>query len=249
MLTNKWIISDKESIPTKSGYLYTIILVDCDKSLFKTEQDHIYSEKNLHIGAFVDSQLNPLTDYFKPEYCDTAKVVFTHTYNVENQELKRVSFFSAEYGCFDTFMHYNFNNFSMSRGDEISVLIRNEPESRLNTNNSRNFFTFRVLQNLTTNQKNPYSYDIDDFNGDFQEFFVVGIGSAGTKQEPSKKYMLINSPRFGYISMIVSSKDTLFFTRPNDELLVERNPKTDSYEVLRNITADNMRAAYILNQR
>ena len=250
MLNNKWIITDKEPVATKSGYLYTLILVDGDVDLFKTEQNHIYSEKNLNIGDFFDCDLNPLTIHYKPEHSDIATVEYADIYNVGSNKLRKLSFFSDCMGCFDTIIPTADQEFPVKRGHIISTFMRNDPQNPLNINKSQDFFVFKMMKNLTTDQKSPlFEKIIDNYNGVFEDLVVVGIDNPGTNDKPAHKGMLINSPKFGYVHSIIPSTEFLFFTRPKDKLLIERNPENGTFEILRNITIDNIRSDYLLNQK
>lgn len=245
MLNNKWIISDKERVASKPGYLYTLILIDGDINLYKTDHIHVQSDKNLNIGDFFDYNLNPLNIHYKTEQTDIANVEFANTFNVGNADLQKISLFGINTGCFNAFITKQGLDFPIRRGDELSIFaIKGDP-----VNSPTGFMTFKLMQNLTTDQKSPdFEYVVDNFEGNFEELVVVGRGAAGTNEEPAKKGMLISSPKFGYIYSVVSSKETLFFTRTNDKLLIERNPRTNAFEILRNITADNIRAGYLLQK-
>lgn len=252
MLINKWVVLNKEPVSTKAGYLYTLILVDWGVSIFKTNQHHIYSEKNLKIGDFVDCDLNPLSYHYKTENCDIATVESTRTHNITDQDSKKFLLFSNRFGCFDLTCTKDSRPFSMKRGDEISILVRNDPLHKENANNHRDFFVFRLMKNLTTDETSPYFTDnISDYginDSQFEDLVIVGAGAMGTNKKPAKKHMLINSPRFGYISTLATSNENLFYAKPDDKLLIERNPKTNSFEILRNMTADNMILSYVLQR-
>ncbi len=245
MLTNKWIISDKETVPTKSGFLYTLILVDGDPSLYKTEINHIYSEKNLNLGDFTDYDLNPLNRHYNSDKTDIATVEFAKTYNVGDNRLKKLSLFGLRSGCFYSYAKKD-QDFPIKRGDTLSVFVMKD----LSFNMGKDEVAFKLMQNLTTGRKSPdFEYVIDNFNGFFYELVATGVDSAGTNETPATKGMLIYSPKFGYNYRVVSTNEVLFFTRTNDKLLVEHNPRNNTFEVLRNITTDNIRTEFVLNQR
>lgn len=249
MLKNKWIISDKEEIPKTSGFLYTLILVDGETDIYKTEIQHVCSDTDLHIGDFVGHDLNPLTKQYRAEYSDIATVEFTKIYN-GNNKLKKVLFFDEKYGSFEVILETDYQKISMKRGDEISVFIVNNPSSPLNIEKTPDFLQFKILQNLVSGQKiENYEYFFENYSGTLKTMIVVGIDNVGTGETPAMKTMLINSPKFGYILSSVSPNETLFHTRAKDKLLIERDHQTGNIEILRNITIDNIRTAYVLNQR
>ena len=189
--------------------------VDGDINLFETEQNHIYSEKNLNIGNFCDCDLNPLTIHYKPEHSDIATVEYTDTYNVGTNKLRKFSFFSDCMGCFDTIIPTADQEFPVKRGHEISVFMRNDPRNPLNINKSPYYFVFKMMRNLTTGAKSPdFEYIIDNYNGIFENLVVVGVGNPGTNEKPARKGMLIHSPKFGYIHSIIPS-DEFFDQKTN----------------------------------
>lgn len=250
MLNNKWIISNKEQVTSRPEYLYTLILVDGNPNLYKTECQHICSKLNLNIGNFVDCDLKPLSNHYKSEHTDIATVEFTNTYNIGSPELRKFSFFSSSIGCFDALITKSIQEFPVRRGDNVSVFMRKDPLNPLNINKSPDYFVFKMMKNLTTDQKSPYFEEIiDNYDGVFEDLVVVGVDPAGINETPAKKYLFLKSNKFGYSGSVIPSDEYLFFTRPNDKLLIERDPNDGTFEILRNITADNIRTEFILNQR
>ena len=250
MLDNKWIISKKESVCNKSGYLYTIMLLDGDSSLFGTNVRRVYSKKNLNIGDFTDSNLNSLTAYYNPERADIATVEYTVTYRSEKSDAVKISLFGNHSGCFDANISESDFDLPIKRGDSVSV-FRFLPKTDPQKNQSRcHSFMFKIMQNITTGRKSPeFEYIADNYVGNFERAVIVGMGCAGTMEKPATKAMFVTSPKFGYFHMLISSNQTLFFTRAGDKLLIKRNPLNGTCEVLRNITADAIRATHLTNQR
>ncbi len=250
MLDNKWIISKKEQLVDKNGYLYTLMLLDGNSSLFGTNVRRIYSEKSLNVGDFSDCNLNPLSAYYNPGRLDVATVEYTVTYKCEKSESVKISLFGGRSGCFDAIMSESDFDFPIKRGDTVSV-FRFFPKCDMPQDQSRcHSFMFKIMQNLTTGRKSPeFEYITDNYVGNFERAVIVGMGCAGTMEKPATKAMFVTSPKFGCFHMLFSSNQTLFFTRAGDKLLIKRNPVNGTAEVLRNITADAIRAAYITNQR
>ena len=250
MLDNKWIISNKEQICNKSGYLYTIMLLDGDASLFGTDVRRVYSEKNLNVGDFADCNLNSLDCYYNSARADVATVQYTATYKLEDSDSVKISFFGCNSGCFDAVLSESDFDLPIKRGDSVSV-FRFLPKTDTQKNQSRcHSFMFKIMQNLSSGRKSPdFEYIIDSYAGNLENAVIVGMGYAGTMERPATKAMFVTSPKFGCFHMLISSDQTLFFTHANDKLLIKRNSLNGTGEVLRNITADAIRASYLTNQR
>jgi len=250
MLDDKWIISEKEPAINKPGFLYTLLLVDCDVNNFKTDQMHIVSSQNLNIGDFVDSNLNPLKHQYNPQYSDVATVEMAHISNTGGDDtLKKVSFFGDHSGCFNAFIITTNQEFPIRRGDIISAFMFKKLNNPLNIDKDPHSFTFKQMENLTLGLRSPnYEYIYNNYAGDFEDIIVTGIGSAGINEEPAKKTLLVYSKRFGYVLYTISSAQTLFFTEAGDKLLVQRKPGKTAYDILQNITVDAIRTYYLLQR-
>lgn len=243
MLNDKWIISDKKATSDRNRFLYTLILVDCEDDTFKKDVVHQNSAKNMPLGAFVDYNLNPITDQYKYSNTDIATVEATSIFNIgESADIKRVALFGDYTGCFDIFVQESVSEFPIRRGDIISIFKFIDKNEKT--------IVIKMMENLTTGHKSPnYEYVTNNCNGKFEDVIITGIGAAGTSiNKPSQKHLLIHSPKFGYVSSVVSSSDVMFFTRTGDKLLVERQPRQSTFNVLRNITVDNMRTAFLLQR-
>jgi len=242
MLNNKWIISDKQTSSDHNHFLYTMILVDCEYGPFKKDVIYRDSDKNLTVGAFVDYNLNPIENQYKYSNTEIATVEAATVFNVgKYDDFKRVALFGENTGCFDIFVQKSTSEFSIHRGDVISVFKF--------INKNKKEIIIKMMHNLTTGDISPnYDYVLNNCNGKFEDVIVTGIGAAGVNKEPSKKHLLIHSEKFGYMSSVVSSLDIMFFTRQGDKLLVEKQPRKSTFNVLRNITVDNMRTAFLLQR-
>ena len=249
MLNNKWIISEKEPTPDNK-FLYTMLLIDCDENVFKTYRRHVKSAHKLQIGAFVDYNLNSIENQYKYSNTDIATVEAATVFNIgKSDDIKRVSLFGEKTGCFDAFVAQSKVEFAMHRGDIISTYMFDPVTFSLNKDKISASIMFKFMQNTTTGRVSPkYEYVLNNCDGVFEDVIVTGIGATGVNKEPSKKHLLIHSEKFGYMSSVVSSLDVMFFTRQGDKLLVEKQPRKPTFNVLRNITVDNMRTAFLLQR-
>lgn len=250
MLNNKWIVSNKEISDKKTAFLYTLLLMDCEKNTFKTDKLHILSAKNLGIGDFVDCDLNPLNQQYNQEKSDIAIVQYSSVFDItKNTNIKKISFFGAKTGCFDTYLDASDQEFPIRRGDTLSLFMFRNKNNPLNINKKPTYLTFKMMENITLNKKSPYFEAVyNNCSGVLENVITVGIGLAGTAKVSTKKNLFISSPKMGFASSIVSSQNVLFSSRPGDELLIERRPRNNSYEILRNLTMDNMRQNFLINQ-
>ena len=242
MLNNKWIVSEKETTYDYNRFLYTIILVDGEYGTFKKDVVQRDSSKNILVGTFVDYNLNPVENQYKYSNTDIATIEASSTFNIGgSDDFKRVSLFGERTGCFDTFVQKSTSEIPIRRGDIISTF-------KFISKNKKTII-IKMMENLTTRHRSPnYEYVINNCDGKFENVLVTGVGAAGINETPSQKHLLIHSPKFGYVSSIVSSLDPLFFTRTGDKLLVERSVNNPAFEILRNITVDNMRTEFVLSR-
>ena len=243
MLDNKWIISDKKTTSDHNRFLYTLILVDNESDTFPKDVVHRNSDKKLTLGTFVDYNLNPIENQYRYSNTDIATVEATSVFDIgPSDDIKRVALFGERTGCFDIFVQESTSEFSIHRGDVISTFKF--------ISKDRKSIIIKMMQNLTTGHMSPnYAYVYNNCDGVFEDVIITGIGAAGTNlKTPSKKHILIHSPKFGYVSSVVSSSDVMFFTRTGDKLLVEKQPRQSTFNILRNLTVDNMRSEFLLQK-
>lgn len=244
MFWNKWIITNKEYVFDRPLYSYTLMWIDGAAN----QQIHVKSEKDLNISDFCDDNLNPLSLQYNVKNCDMATVKWVDIRNADINGLKRAFLFNTHFGCI-TQSTCDFG-LKLKRDDEISIFVRNNPQSEYNTKHDPYFFALDMLENLTTGEKNPYiTYDPETSKGMLERFVVVDVSNIGTPHSPARKSMMLDSPKFGSMFYDVSQNDPLFFTEENDKLCVERNPKTKTFDILCNISADMTRRIHVLRQK
>ena len=252
MLNDKWIIADKKYIDKTREYLYTLVSADNYRASFKTTHLHLCSDQEFKVGEFRDSDLNPLTKQYDEAQTDIATVVCSKLIN-PIKHFKRVALFGKYSGCFFTNIDTSKPGLPIKRGDTVSVFKYNDPFSEEPTAKASHFLLFNMVYNHTTGVKHPgYEYIVNNNDGVFEDVVITGVNALNTEIIPASRWMLVESPKFGYVSMEVPPQDTLVFSRPDDKLLVERVSSFNDYtryNVLRNITNDNMLAELVLSSQ
>lgn len=252
MLNDKWIIADKEYINKTREYLYTLVAADCYKSTFKTTHLHLCSDQEYRIGDFRDSDLNPLNEQYDESKTDIATVVCSKQINPVKQ-FKRIALFGKYSGYFFTNVDTGKPGLPVKRGDTVSVFKYNDPRDEAPTAQASNFLMFNMMYNHTTGAKHPaYEYIVNNNEGVFEDVIITGVNSLNETNIPASRWMLVESPKFGYVSMDVKPSNLLVFSRPGDKLLVERVSSFNDYtqyNVLRNITTDNMLTELVLSSQ
>ena len=243
MLYNKWIIVKKEKpVDTVGLFMYTLVMVDSKLSKKQDMRRQTFSKKQFKIGSFIDDNLNPLSEQYNPAKTDIATVQSTKVISPtgQNKSNYRVSFFNDVLGDFDITITLDRIPFAMKRGDTVLVRAQTTHELQI-----------KFVKNLSTGAKSKfYNPRNKGRKESFQKVIIIGINRCRPQTDYAKKHVLTYSEKFGYSSFILTTSNIEYPVRIGDKLLLQKHQhkKTSDFEILRNLTIDEMRTGF-LNKR
>lgn len=258
MLQDKWIITKKTPVKNSSGFLYTMILVDSyEEGLMHTTK---FSYKQLHLGSYTDSDLNPLEKQYNIAKADVAVVTMAHiSTKAKDVGMKKINCFGKRFDDFDTMFYADQAPFKVERGQTILLRERTRYSDNVDEFDKHcgGFAEYDLLQNTTTGKMSREHAERrgKKAGGSCDNVLVLGINTYALTSGGNvfSKNLLTHGQKFGTI-MFNAIFDTIpFYTEYGDTVLIEKstnaNTNETNYEILRNLTVDKMRTEFILKQK
>ena len=232
MLTNKWVIVDKEEGRFGLPNTYMIVYVgepNCTKTgIIKTTLD-------MQIGTLAridDSYIKPLENLHNSDGLEIARVKLATCRNFYKNKSIKITLFGINYGIFEGVIHEPLPNTDLTRGDILTTALWKNPDNTLEVH---------IIKNMTKNM----CYINDEQAKYTQEMVVLDADMAGAFDgQASYKHLLVRSYS-GTYSIMVPSTSSFFSVHENDEVLVLDNQKDRWFEILDNKTINDVISNYV----
>lgn len=232
MLTNKWVITDKQTDYSDMPYQYTLVFVGEPNQPKKCV---IRTDVNMGVGTMTKmdvSSIEPLENLYNAPKTHTARVELVTCRNFYKNPSIKVSLFGIDYGIFEGVIHNPQSNLNLTRGDIVTTALWRNPDGTVE---------LHIINNLTTNTQYIYAQGIKYT----QEMVVLNADMAGAfNGKESYKHLMVDA-HSGCYSVIVPSTSYFFSVQEQDKILVLESPKDNRFEILDNKTINNIISKYV----